>query len=70
MIKPDCYRNIGKIINAIENTGFVISNIKMAKMELSDAQQFYAEHKVRDYLTTRENHSTKNLQTLCPLIWS
>ena len=46
MIKPDCYKNIGKIISAIEQSGFVISNIKMTKMELQDSQQFYAEHRV------------------------
>ena len=46
MIKPDCYKHIGKIINAIENSGFVISNIKMTKMAITDSQQFYAEHKV------------------------
>lgn len=48
MIKPDCYKNIGKIITAIEQSGFVISNIKMTKMELQDSQQFYAEHRVNE----------------------
>ena len=46
MIKPDCYKNIGKIISLIEKNGFVISNIKMAKMTLRDAQEFYGEHNV------------------------
>jgi len=46
MIKPDCYQNIGKIIDIIEHSGFVIGNIKMAKMTLGDAEEFYAEHKV------------------------
>lgn len=32
MIKPDCYMSIGKIINYIEENGFVITNIKMARL--------------------------------------
>ena len=34
MIKPDAYTNIGNIINAIEETGFVIGNLKMSKMNI------------------------------------
>lgn len=49
MIKPDCYMNIGKIINMIEEDGFTISNIKMAKFSEQDAQQFYAEHKGKPF---------------------
>jgi len=49
MIKPDCYQHIGKIIDIIENSGFVIGNIKMAKMTLNDAQEFYAEHKGKPF---------------------
>lgn len=46
MIKPDCYKHIGKIVSAIEKAGFVIANIKMARMTLRDSQEFYAEHQV------------------------
>jgi nucleoside-diphosphate kinase len=35
MIKPDAYPHIGKIVNMIENNGFTIGNIKMAKLTLS-----------------------------------
>jgi nucleoside-diphosphate kinase len=38
MIKPDAYTNLGKIIDAIEKNGFTISNIKMTKFTLADAQ--------------------------------
>jgi nucleoside diphosphate kinase len=37
MIKPDAYLNIGKIITDIENSGFVISNLRMTKMTEKDA---------------------------------
>jgi len=37
MIKPDAYTHIGKIIDAVERSGFVIGNLKMTRMSLSDA---------------------------------
>jgi len=61
MIKPDCYQNIGKIIDIIEHSGFVIGNIKMAKMTLGDAEEFYAEHKGKPFYRTYQLH----LQRLC-----
>lgn len=51
MIKPDCYKNIGKIVGLIEKSGFVIANIKMARMTLRDSQEFYAEHEVSSRIT-------------------
>ena len=44
MIKPDCYNHIGKIIDIIFSVGFRILNLKMTRMTLSQAKQFYAEH--------------------------
>ena len=49
MIKPDAYMNMGKIVNMIEEQGFTISNIKMAKMTPQDAEKFYAEHKGKPF---------------------
>lgn len=46
MIKPDAYTKIGKVIDAVEKNGFLISNLKMAKFTLRDAQEFYGEHMV------------------------
>jgi len=37
MIKPDAYTHIGKIITAIEKSGFVIGNLKMTKMTINDS---------------------------------
>lgn len=37
MIKPDAYTNIGKIIDRIEKSGFVIGNLKMTRMNINDA---------------------------------
>lgn len=32
MIKPDAYLHIGKIIDVIEKSGLIISNLRMTKM--------------------------------------
>jgi nucleoside-diphosphate kinase len=46
MIKPDCYINMGKIVDAIYNQGgYTISKLKMVRFRQDDAAQFYAEHK-------------------------
>eukprot|EP00331_Platyophrya_macrostoma_P015880 CAMPEP_0176472858 /NCGR_PEP_ID=MMETSP0127-20121128/41985_1 /TAXON_ID=938130 /ORGANISM="Platyophrya macrostoma, Strain WH" /LENGTH=280 /DNA_ID=CAMNT_0017867791 /DNA_START=41 /DNA_END=879 /DNA_ORIENTATION=- len=55
MIKPDAYTSIGKIIDIIEQSGFVIGNLKMAKLTLGDAQEFYAEHKGKPFFTELTN---------------
>jgi nucleoside-diphosphate kinase len=44
MIKPESYNNIGKIIDIIVSARFGISNLKMARMTLAQARQFYPEH--------------------------
>ena len=31
MIKPDCVKNMGNIINLIERSGFLISRLKMVR---------------------------------------
>lgn len=41
MIKPDSYLNAGKIINMIEENGFTIGNIKMARFTQQEAEKFY-----------------------------
>lgn len=44
MIKPDAYMNIGKIVDAVLSNGFVIKRLKMTRMSLDDAAEFYKEH--------------------------
>ncbi len=49
MVKPDAYKNLGKILSEIEAAGFIISNVKMAKMSVENAHRFYAEHKGKSF---------------------
>ena len=48
MIKPDAYLHMGKIIDMVEQTGFIIANLKLAKLSASDAEEFYMEHRVKN----------------------
>lgn len=47
MIKPDAYLHMGKIIDMVEQSGFIIANLKLAKLSASDAEEFYMEHRVK-----------------------
>jgi len=49
MIKPDCYNQMGKIIDAVVKEGFLISRLKMAKMTQAQARNFYAEHQGKPF---------------------
>lgn len=55
MVKPDAYSNLGKIVAAIESAGFRISNIRMTRMTLKDAQQFYGEHQGKPFFEELTN---------------
>ncbi len=62
MIKPCSYMNIGKIIDYIYNTaGFTISKLKMTKLLPSDAEEFYAEHKGKNFYEGLVNFVTSDL---------
>ncbi|MEM9897272.1 MAG: nucleoside-diphosphate kinase [Bacteroidota bacterium] len=51
MIKPDAYAdgNAGSIIKMIEDAGFKLVAVKLTKLDLERAGQFYAVHKERPF---------------------
>ncbi|EGR27179.1 nucleoside diphosphate kinase 7, putative [Ichthyophthirius multifiliis] len=49
IIKPDAYLKIGNIIEQIEQNNFNINQIKMTKLSLKEAEEFYAEHKGKSF---------------------
>jgi len=57
MIKPHAIRsrNVGEIISRIENAGFAILYIKSAQFRIEGAEQFYAEHKGKDFFENLVN---------------
>ena len=61
MVKPDAYTNIGKILDAIQQSGFLINKLQMVRFSQSDAQEFYGEHVVSSHSHSRANHSSLDL---------
>ena len=51
MIKPDAVKNnhVGNIIARIEKEGFKILALRLMKLSLEDAKQFYAVHSARPF---------------------
>lgn len=51
MIKPDAVENghMGKIIDMIIEAGFEIKALKLKKLSIEEAQEFYAVHKERPF---------------------
>jgi len=50
MIKPDCYTQTGKIIDAIYRNGFSISKLKMTKFQRPAlCDEFYQEHRGKPF---------------------
>lgn len=52
MIKPDAYKHIGKIIDAIYVNGFKISKLKMSRFTPATSAVFYAEHQGKPFFPT------------------
>ena len=55
MIKPDAYLNIGKLIDALEQANYRISNLKMVRLQGSEAEdmlgeKIYATPFAKDYI--------------------
>ncbi len=49
MIKPDCYAQMGKIIDAISANGFIINKLKMSRFTKATAEEFYGEHRGKPF---------------------
>lgn len=61
MIKPCSYQNMGKIIDAVQSQGFVISKLKMSKFNRSSASQFYNEHVEKPFFPNLEGFMTSDV---------
>jgi len=61
MIKPCCYKNIGKILTKIQKEGFKIGNLKMARFSRKDAETFYAEHLGKHFFENLMSFMTSGL---------
>lgn len=68
MIKPDSYANTGKIIDAIQQSGFVISKLKMGKFTNESAGQFYGEHRGKPFYNGLMDFMTSDVVTGLELV--
>ena len=68
MIKPDAYTNTGKIIDAIHQSGFMISKMKMTRFSPESAGQFYAEHRGKPFFNDLMTFVTSDVVTGIELV--
>lgn len=52
MIKPDAVKHLGKILHAIYQSGFIISNLRMCKLSKRETEEFYAVHRGKPFYDT------------------
>lgn len=71
MVKPDCYTQTGKIIDAIYRSGFSISKLKMSKFSKpQQCDEFYNEHKGKSFFGDLSSFMQSDVVTGMELIKS
>ena len=69
MIKPDCYTQTGKIIDAIYKSGFTISKLKMSKFTRpAQADDFYEKHKGKPFFSDLNTYMQSDVVTGMELV--
>ena len=69
MVKPDCYTQTGKIIDAIYKNGFTISKLKMSKFnQAQQSDEFYAEHRGKPFFSDLCNYMASDVVTGMELV--
>lgn len=69
MIKPDCYTQTGKIIDAIYQNGFTISKLKMSKFSAPQmVDQFYEHHKGKPFFSDLTQYMQSDVVTGMELV--
>ena len=56
MIKPDCYSQIGKILDRIYDEGLKISKLRMIKLTQGQVREFYREHQGKPFYEALVKH--------------
>jgi nucleoside-diphosphate kinase len=61
MIKPDQYQNFGKIVDAVQSSGFQLCQLKMSKFNQSTVGKFYGEHTEKPFYPTLSQFMTSDV---------
>lgn len=61
MIKPDAYKNMGKIIDAIYVNGFRINKLKMSRFTDATSGVFYGEHRAQPFFPNLQKFITSDV---------
>lgn len=61
MIKPDCYAQMGQIIDKVQASGLVINKLKMSRFNRKTAEGFYAEHKAKPFFPALSEFITSDV---------
>jgi nucleoside-diphosphate kinase len=61
MIKPDAYRHLGKILDAIYVNGFRINKLKMSRFSYETAGVFYGEHVGKPFFPALQKFITSDM---------
>mmetsp|Transcript_18010 Transcript_18010/g.32887 ORF Transcript_18010/g.32887 Transcript_18010/m.32887 type:complete len:383 (-) Transcript_18010:16-1164(-) len=55
MVKPDAFKNLGKIVYAIQQAGFSINNMRVCKLSKEEAEEFYDVHRGKPFYNNLTN---------------
>ena len=61
MIKPDCYSQMGQIIDCIQSQGLSINKLKMSRFNRQSAESFYGEHKGKPFFPNLQQFITSDV---------
>lgn len=61
MVKPDAYRNIGKVIDAVYANGFKIAKMKMSRFSTATSGEFYGEHVGKPFFPNLQGFITSDV---------
>jgi hypothetical protein len=51
MIKPDAIQHTGKILECITSSGFIVKNMRMCELNITQAETFYQCHKGKPFFS-------------------
>jgi nucleoside-diphosphate kinase len=69
MVKPDCYTQTGKIIDAIYQNGFTISRLKMSRFcKPQQADEFYEQHRGKPFFADLNGYMQSDVCTGMELV--